>query len=632
VSFKDIALPLAKRDIPVIPVQPFGKDTYLPGGEERGSLLDKDILAWDRENSEYNVGCLGTAYGVTILDCDVPGLMTRIEQETGQKCPATFTVKSAGKGCAHFYFRQTDASRRLGNKKGDGLFDLRGNNHYVVGPGSALKLSDGTIRKYAIWRDAPIAEFPEWLEPWILANSSSAKGGATGDVDQDSYRRLRKAYLDNLRPDDMLGLPDLTIESLHPTLHSLACLLHDGQRTEDDVVGLLERIAESYGHRMARGRNELEGIVEHAFKKQPTEFTLPDNHPSLTAFSDGLVVFATEEALRDHLKNSWRALFHTRHEAETAPPITFAIDKFLQDDGITMLGALPGHNKTNVALAMVRALLEGSPLFGYFGVPRPSSRVVYLIPESGLTPFVSRLKTFKLMPYIGESLFFRTFSAKDDEILKLDDQRLRAACEGADVFLDTAVRFMDGDENAVMDQKIFARNLFTLLRTGARTVTGLHHAPKSFEKLDYMSLENILRGSGDLGAMLCACWGLRQVDNQRNRVFIENVKARDFLPCEPFIIEGRPHLDVDGYFKMTDSPGIAGSLNQNKPKREGSRPAGRPEDPDKAQKMTRIRELHANGRGSREIAAEVGVSYKTVLRWLTDEGKNAEPDEGAQSL
>lgn len=630
-SFKDLALPLAARGVPVIPVQPLGKETYLPGGEERGTLDPRRIALWDQENPAYNVGSLGTTAGVAIFDCDEPGLIERIQKETGKKFPRTLAVKAINGG-GHLYFKQTAASRRVANKAGEGVFELRGNNLYVVGPGSRAPNDGGVISEYRIVCDAPIAEFPEWLEKWILDNSSSKKGAATGDVDADSYRRLRKSYLENLNPQDMFGLPDLTIESLHPTLHSLACLLHDGHRTEDDVAEILEKLAVEYGHRELRGRGEIESIAQHAFKKAPTEFTLPEGHPGLTGWSDGLVVFATEEALRDHLKNSWRALFHTRHEAETAPPITFAIDKFLQDDGITMLGALPGHNKTNVALAMVRALLEGSPLFGHFGVPRPSSRVVYLIPESGLTPFVSRLKTFKLMPYIGESLFFRTFSAKDDEILKLDDQRLRAACEGADVFLDTAVRFMDGDENAVMDQKIFARNLFTLLRTGARTVTGLHHAPKSFEKLDYMSLENILRGSGDLGAMLCACWGLRQVDNQRNRVFIENVKARDFLPCEPFIIEGRPHLDVDGYFKMTDSPGIAGSLNQNKPKREGSRPAGRPEDPDKAQKMTRIRELHANGRGSREIAAEVGVSYKTVLRWLTDEGKNTEPDEGSQSL
>ncbi len=300
-SFKDIALPLVKRGIPVIPVEPLSKETRLPGGEDRGTTDIKKIMMWHQDNPDYNVGCLGTTDGITVLDCDVKGLAARIEKDCSRKLPQTLIVQSANKGCAHIYFRSTDASRRLGNKRADGLFDLRGSNHYVVGPGSNIKCDDGEIREYKIWRDAPIADFPDWLEPWILQNSGSKKSAATGEIDGDSYARLRRAYLTNLEPADMFGLPDLTIESLHPTLHSLACLLHDGKRSEDDVADILEKIASEYGHREARGRHEIDGIVEHAFKKAPTEFTLPDGHPSLTAYSDGLVVFATEEAYKDHI-------------------------------------------------------------------------------------------------------------------------------------------------------------------------------------------------------------------------------------------------------------------------------------------------------------------------------------------
>ena len=315
--------------------------------------------------------------------------------------------------------------------------------------------------------------------------------------------------------------------------------------------------------------------------------------------------------------NNWRSLFHTREETETAPPITFAIEDFLQEGGITMLGGLPGHGKTLVALAMVRALLEGSPLFGHFKVPRTSQRVLYLIPESGLTPFASRLKTFRLVDHVESKLFYRTFSAKDGEDLVITDPRIRKACEGgADVFLDTAVRFMEGDENAAAEQKNFAHNLFALIRAGARTVTGLHHAPKRFETDNYMSLENLLRGSGDIGAMLSACWGLRQIDKTDNRLFIENTKARDFLPGDPFIVEGRPHLDMSGYFKLTAPPGLAGNLNQHKARRPGVRTSGRPEHPEKVKKMETILNLHGRGRSLREIAASVHLDHKTVGKWL----------------
>jgi hypothetical protein len=92
------------------------------------------------------------------------------------------------------------------------------------------------------------------------------------------------------------------------------------------------------------------------------------------------------------------------------------------------------------------------------------------------------------------------------------------------------VRFISGDENASAEQKSFAQNLFALLRAGARSVTGLHHAPKSFEKESYITLENVLRGSGDIGAMLSTCWGLRQIDKDKNRIYVANCKPRDFDP------------------------------------------------------------------------------------------------------
>jgi hypothetical protein len=49
------------------------------------------------------------------------------------------------------------------------------------------------------------------------------------------------------------------------------------------------------------------------------------------------------------------------------------------------------------------------------------------------------------------------------------EKRILRAAEGADVFWDTAVRFMEGDENSSTEQRVFARNLFTVLSAGART-------------------------------------------------------------------------------------------------------------------------------------------------------------------
>ena len=310
----------------------------------------------------------------------------------------------------------------------------------------------------------------------------------------------------------------------------------------------------------------------------------------------------------------WRSIFHTVEEIENAAPLRFAIEGFLQEAGVTLIGGLGGHGKTLLMLAVAKALLEGSPLFGYkpFSVPRPAQRVLYLVPESSLGPFWSRLQLFRLQEHArSDRLLVRTLSSREQ--VPLDDARLFKAAEGADVFLDTAVRFMAGNENDVENARPFADTLFRLLQAGARSITGAHHAPKGFEGQDYMTLENILRGSGDLGAMLCTCWGIRQIDPVRNQLYVQNVKPRDFQPCESFILEGRPHLDMTGQFKMLNEPGEAEELRSYLRQK-----GGRPAVTDKDEKLAQAVALRVKGVSLRDVADKIGVSKSTVERWLFD--------------
>jgi AAA domain/Homeodomain-like domain len=312
----------------------------------------------------------------------------------------------------------------------------------------------------------------------------------------------------------------------------------------------------------------------------------------------------------------WPSIFHTWEEFESAPPLRFAIDGFLQEAGVTLIGGLAGHGKTLVMLEMAKALLEGSPLFGYepFTVLRPAKRVLYLIPESSIGPFRSRLGLFRLQDHVqGRRLLVSTLSSR--EPISLSDPRMLAAAEGADIFLDTAVRFMEGSENDTKDTRPFVQTLFRLLRAGARSITGAHHAPKGFEAQSFMTLENILRGSGDIGAMLSTAWGVRQVDASRTALYLQNVKPRDFQPCAPFILEGRPHLDKTGHFLMIHKPGEAGELSDHLIRRNS---AGRPPLAGKSEKMAQILEMRANGVPLRRIAETVRISKSTVERWLQD--------------
>ena len=184
------------------------------------------------------------------------------------------------------------------------------------------------------------------------------------------------------------------------------------------------------------------------------------------------------------------------------------------------------------------ALLTGEKLFDYFDVVKKPERVLYLCPEVSLGPFTDRLKKIGLMDYVGETLFYRTLSAEGT--LRLDDPALQAALPGAVVILDTAIRFLKGDENSSQDVRAFADSIFALLRDGAESVVMLHHSPK--DSGDFMTLESAMRGSGDMGAFLACCWGTKLQDVSKpyeSPSFMSNLKQRDF-ESKDFEVTGGP--------------------------------------------------------------------------------------------
>src|ERR1019366_10717907 len=110
-SFRDIALALVARHIPVIPILPRQKGTVLKNWPELAATDPLQIEKWNEENAQYNVGAVAKLDGFWRLACDVPDLQQTIEKETGQVFPQTFSVKS-NKGM-HFYFKHTASSRAL---------------------------------------------------------------------------------------------------------------------------------------------------------------------------------------------------------------------------------------------------------------------------------------------------------------------------------------------------------------------------------------------------------------------------------------------------------------------------------------------------------------------------------------
>ena len=275
-------------------------------------------------------------------------------------------------------------------------------------------------------------------------------------------------------------------------------------------------------------------------------------------------------ALRGEAVPLWQ--FGFRSVAQLEQGEIRMIIKGISPEGNNMLGAASGVGKTWFQLSQAKAICTALPFMGVFEVPE-RMKVLYLIPEAGDRGF--RIRCEKMgIPLDGSVFRCRTMR---DGIFRLDDPMLTAAIKDWQpvIFLDTAIRFAGfKDENSSAENAGGLANLiFAMLKLGAPAVFSAHHSPKSTaepdekkQKLKEMTLENMLRGTGDIGAMCDCVWGLQPddggkeslreyLDESRNltRLFAKCIKPRDFEPADPFRIQGKPYIDEQGDFVVLTS-------------------------------------------------------------------------------
>lgn len=271
----------------------------------------------------------------------------------------------------------------------------------------------------------------------------------------------------------------------------------------------------------------------------------------------------------------WKKKFHTGAELETGD-VKLYIEGILPE-GVTALGALSAAGKTWLALSMARALTTGTQFLGVFAVPE-AVPVIYLVPEMGSRALRKRLERMRIP--MNDRFYCQTVS---DGVCQLNDPTLEAAVAELRpvVFLDTAVRFnqADNENDARQNAAMLASDIFRLRRWGACAVVCLHHSPKYSSEAEFMTLENVLRGTGDLGAMCDAVWGLqhdkRKADNGKDwdyeyleesqeltRLLVRCVKPRDFDAAPAFRVQGRPWIDKKGDFVVLadDSPELKAQI------------------------------------------------------------------------
>jgi len=122
-----------------------------------------------------------------------------------------------------------------------------------------------------------------------------------------------------------------------------------------------------------------------------------------------------------------------------------------------------------------------------------------------------------------------------DGVVRLPDL-MPEEIRGAVIVLDTAIRFIEGDENSSQHMKELAKQAFDIIRAGAAAVIVLAHSNKEMIKSSDLTLDNAMRGSSELTAFLSSCWATRLQDPDNpyeSKSLLKHVKPRDF-EADPF--------------------------------------------------------------------------------------------------
>jgi hypothetical protein len=125
-NYVAIATAALNRGFKVTPVHPLEKRAVLHNWNRNPTTTLSEVLQHAKDFPTHNVGIIGRR-GIgnhCFLDIDADGVVGRIEKETGQTIPLTYTVCSRPHTAPwkrHYYFKQTRSSvawlRKEANRK-----------------------------------------------------------------------------------------------------------------------------------------------------------------------------------------------------------------------------------------------------------------------------------------------------------------------------------------------------------------------------------------------------------------------------------------------------------------------------------------------------------------------------------
>jgi hypothetical protein len=517
-----------------------------------------------------NCGAVTSKAANLLLDFDDPQWL--MENWPGKTLPDTLLVKT-GRGRAQMHFLQTDLSReKLRNaslknpraRSSENVLEVKFNNQQGLLPGCFVRYDDPTLGLYTTYKNSPVTPIPDYVVEWIVKlldkTSPALKPGQIRPVrpDLDLASILRAAgvkYGD--KPLERDG-------RLYFNHHKeMGCLVKGAPHTDDSNKNNNRTCA--FVLDLATGR-----LWYQCF----------DSDCQATPQKTKRALAAVGLSLEDLLVEHWRRFFDSKADFERAGDLVWQIEGISYQGEATGNVALQKNGKSWFILSKIKALLSDLPDARWMGHKvAKATRVILFIPEVGRASMYRRLKLMKLDQYLDKTLFVRTSALG---VPDLEDTEVLNACAGADVFMDTLIRFLEGPENNAEVINTFAEKVFALLAV-ARNVEINAHTLKNYDTAVDMG-PAMFRGSGDITAFLSNGYGLMQVDRLTNKIFVKCLFSRDLPEDVPnFVIEGRPWIDEESDFRLVD--GNAGELKDNKTDNRLKNAT--------AEQLTKLREMHA---------------------------------------
>jgi hypothetical protein len=607
-KFLDIARAAVALGLEVVPLRPGDKLPIEGDWQDSASADDERLRAWAEKYPDANCGAVCKRDKRLILDFDD---FKWLEKNWPlAELPETLIVRT-GKGGYQMHFKQTPLSQqRLRNfafpnpaakddpKASKNALEVLFDNRQGLVPGCLHPNG----RLYKALNSAPLTPVPDSVVEWVsrlMDGRAPARPGQCRPLRDglDVERVLSGAGLKF----DKSEKGDLVYFNYHDKMG--LCLVKGAAHSDDKSAFVL---------------NTKNGELWHQCFSQGCE----------RAQKTKKALAAIGLALEDLLVEKWRRHFDSRQDLEDAGLSGWVIEGLCREGESTGWCALPKSGKTWKLLSMSKAFLTGAR--SWMGRPIPEEsrkkfrRVVYFIPEVGRAAFMRRLKLMRLDQFLGKTLFVRTSKLGVPDLL--DDEVLEA-CAGADVYFDSLIRFLDGDENKSETIKNFSKKLFPIADL-ARSVHVAHHTQKEFENAEKMDM-SMFRGSGDISAFLSNGYGLMKLDEATLRVYAKMVFTRDIEEePEPWLYEGKPHIGESGDLKFV---GEADSLREERGKTEATGLLDKL-SPEQVSELRKMKDEKLTGEAASARLKQLGLdknlkSKNSVKKaWKQLEAAGAEPE------